>query len=62
MRFLPPLDDGAQDWMLSNVLVYLDAFPGYAVGFPICYLFWDKGSALEVREEENVLNTEISAL
>lgn len=45
----------------SNVLFYLDAFPGYVVGFPICNLFWENGSALESGEQKKVLNTEISA-
>ena len=59
---ISPLDDGAQDRMLSNVPICLDAFPGYAGGFPVCNLSWENSSALELGEEKNVLNTEISAL
>lgn len=47
--------------MVSNFLFYLDTFPGYAVGFPPCNLFWENGCASELGEEKSMLNTEISA-
>lgn len=44
--------------MVSNFLFYLDAFPGYAAGFPTRPGEW---LYLRVGGENSVLNTEISA-
>lgn len=46
---ISPLDDGAQDRMLSNVPICLDAFPGYAGGVPRLQLVLGERLCLRVR-------------